>query len=650
MQLLKIVLYRVDGSHRELSFNPGELNIVTGKSRTGKSVLLSIVDYCLGRDKVEMPPGPIRKHVSWFGTLWQFSDGARVFLGRPAMPPGQQETNKMMVVLGSQELDVPEFSELQVNTDSNTARSQVGSRIGLVDAKVAAAASSLKADASISLGAAVLFCLQEQHEVANKSMLFHRQNSQGILTTLRDTLPYFLGALPGDNAAKHAQLREVKRALRALRKEEREAVEDVSQASERLTSLLAEAHEAGLVDVAWVPDVGTAIELLNNVRSDQPGPLVPSSDIQSQDRRRELEEERSALRFELGQLLDDRALLLDFAQGRGGFGHAVGQHIQRLSSLNLLQQKTGSDTESRETCPVCRQELEGEDPLPIQLTQRLSSLNEELESIARTEPKRRAALDDIDLRAKQSRTRLIALDLALREIEGLDAESGARTGTDRREFIRGRVDATLDQYRASDEDKISALQAKIEALEFRVKSLDLELDDDLAEQKLRSVVSKLSDRITEIAVELEVENAKGGVWLDVEKLTVILDTDTGPATLSSLGSGANWLGIHLAVHLALHELFVRENRPVPRLLMLDQPTQVFYESRQYVGEDEVTADEDHDAVAKMFRLMFDVAKKHAPELQIIVSDHANLNEEWFAQSVRYNWRGNDALIPASWME
>jgi len=231
----------------------------------------------------------------------------------------------------------------------------------------------------------------------------------------------------------------------------------------------------------------------------------------------------------------------------------------------------------------------------------------------------------------------------------MDVERGSRSGAERREFIRGRVDATLDQYRATDDSALRNLHAQIGALEARVASLDAELDDDLAEQRLRAVVTKLSARITEIAIELEVENADGGVWLDVEKLTVVLDTDTGPATLASLGSGANWLGIHLAVHLALHELFVRENRPVPRLLMLDQPTQVFYESRRYVGDDEVTADEDHDAVAKMFRLMFDVAAVHAPELQIIVSDHANLGEKWFADSVRYNWRGGDALIPANWL-
>ncbi|MEV0210882.1 hypothetical protein AB0H97_37445 [Streptomyces sp. NPDC050788] len=31
----------------------------------------------------------------------------------------------------------------------------------------------------------------------------------------------------------------------------------------------------------------------------------------------------------------------------------------------------------------------------------------------------------------------------------------------------------------------------------------------------------------------------------------------------------------------------------------------------------------------------------------MVSDHANLDEPWFQESVRHNWRGGRKLIPAS---
>jgi hypothetical protein len=644
MQLLKIALYNLDGRIRNVDFLPGKLNIVTGRSRTGKSAILSIVDYCLGRDKVEMPPGVIRKHVKWFGTLWQLDDGSRIFLGRPALDPGRSETSKMMVTFGGPQMDVPALTHLVVNSDSDSARAQVAARIGLVDAKVVAPEGAIRGDTAINLGSAVIYCFQEQHEVANKALLFHRQDDPAIATRIRDTLPYYLGAVPGDNAAKHASLRNAKRELRAARRDAQATLDDAEQIHLKIASLLVEAHEVGMISIASAPDTRTAVEVLSSLRTRTPEPLSSNADLESQNRRRVFESESATLRSDLGQLLDDRALLLDVAQGEGGFGQAIGKQAQRLSSLNLLPGAAGYVHD--QTCPVCRQPLKGEDPTPRQLNRRLEALRGELDSMARAEPNRRSALDAIDAQAKEYRERLVIVESALRQIEGV--EPGQRSGAERREFVRGRVDATLDQYQATDESSIQTLMERIEGLERRIAALEADLDDDLADQRLRKVVTKLSRRITEIAQLLEVENADDGVWLELSKLTVILDTDTGPATLNSLGSGANWVGIHLAVHLALHELFVAENRPVPRLLMIDQPTQVFYES-QYVGDDELTADEDHDAVSRMFRLMFDVVEKHAPGLQLIVSDHANLNETWFADSVQHNWRNGDGLIPADWI-
>lgn len=50
LQLINITLYNDDGDTRVVDFRPGELNIVTGDSKAGKSALLTIVDYCLGRE------------------------------------------------------------------------------------------------------------------------------------------------------------------------------------------------------------------------------------------------------------------------------------------------------------------------------------------------------------------------------------------------------------------------------------------------------------------------------------------------------------------------------------------------------------------------------------------------------------------------
>ena len=61
-----IVIYGHTGAMRIVPFRSNGLNIITGKSKTGKSAIIDIVDYCLGRGSYNVAEGAIRKKVAWF--------------------------------------------------------------------------------------------------------------------------------------------------------------------------------------------------------------------------------------------------------------------------------------------------------------------------------------------------------------------------------------------------------------------------------------------------------------------------------------------------------------------------------------------------------------------------------------------------------
>jgi hypothetical protein len=90
VQLLGLALYAHGGRRRDVRFLPGRLNIVTGESKTGKSALLAITEFCLGRDTYLVPAGPITDHVAWYGSLWQTYRCA----GRPACVRGEACTSE----------------------------------------------------------------------------------------------------------------------------------------------------------------------------------------------------------------------------------------------------------------------------------------------------------------------------------------------------------------------------------------------------------------------------------------------------------------------------------------------------------------------------------------------------------------------------
>jgi hypothetical protein len=156
--------------------------------------------------------------------------------------------------------------------------------------------------------------------------------------------------------------------------------------------------------------------------------------------------------------------------------------------------------------------------------------------------------------------------------------------------------------------------------------------------------------MTEYSDKLDLEHVGSQLRLDIRNLTVIADTMDGPVPLYSMGSGENWVGYHVLAHLALHKWFRLKGRPVPGFLILDQPSQAHYPpERDANGALEGLRDEDQQAVLKLFQLIAKAAEELAPELQIIVLDHADLKRDWFDRTVIERWRGGKKLIPDSWL-
>ena len=60
------------------------------------------------------------------------------------------------------------------------------------------------------------------------------------------------------------------------------------------------------------------------------------------------------------------------------------------------------------------------------------------------------------------------------------------------------------------------------------------------------------------------------------------------------------------------------------------------------------AEDDRHAVSRMFRFVFEVVKEIAPGFQVIITEHADINEDWYQGAVIERWRGGVKLIPEDW--
>jgi len=114
-QVREIILWSKKGyPPRRVVFNATTVNVISGASKTGKSAVIPIIDYCLASDKCAIPVGTIREACSWFGILIDTLEGQKLLARRE--PGEQQQTGDMFIVEGT-DIEIPvEISERNANT------------------------------------------------------------------------------------------------------------------------------------------------------------------------------------------------------------------------------------------------------------------------------------------------------------------------------------------------------------------------------------------------------------------------------------------------------------------------------------------------------------------------------------------------------
>ncbi|MBC9944759.1 DUF3732 domain-containing protein [Leucobacter sp. cx-328] len=644
MQLLKIRIYSHGGEYRDVDFRPGELNIITGQSSTGKSALLTIVDYCLGRDEATVPRTAMFSAISWYAVMWEFEDRTRVVVGRKSSR--KKSNSRAMIQFGTSDLEMPLYEELVENVDSDALRVQIGARIGLDNVQLEPREYG-SAARSVGLGTAALFCLQEQEEIGTKSTLFHRQAEDGIKISLRDTFPFFLGAVDGDQAQQREALREAKRVLRradaALARAE-------SESAERETvfrDLLREAAAVGLTPSESLVESGdfraAAMSIL--YAADQDAPTDLRTDVRVQDEHRRLEEDAARLRSELHQAIAMRSIVLDQQGGEAEYSGSLQAQVGRLESVGLIPEHDGD----LDACPVCAQPLPDPDASVAQLTSRLNDLRTSLASVQQVRPRRAEAVTAVTARVVELREALAGATRALDTAARAEGQADPTDVSAQQAFVRGRIDAILRNSEASDEDELSRLRATQRDAELRVEQLELELSSDDVREQTLSRLNVIGSYLGEYSRQFEAESADRPVRLDINALTVVVDEEFGPVELTGFGSGANWVGYHIATHLALHRYFVGQHRPVPRFLMLDQPSQAHFQG-DLDASGSGKQDREGERVRAMLKTIADFSLAHAGKMQVIVIDHARYSDDWFRDHVRHDWHDGEKLIPEHWLQ
>lgn len=641
MQLLRISVYGNNGEVRNVELSTGKVNIITGASKKGKSSLIDIVEYCLGSSECNVAEGHIRQTVKWYSVTLKFLD-SEVFIARAAPLQGIKSNSSCHMLIANK-IELPKSEQLEASTNIDSVVNFLTSKIGIPEQITEVPEEQTRSAIQVGFKHSRFYLFQGQDEVAAKRTLFHRQAEPHIPQAIKDTLPYFMGAAEDNRLSELERLRALKRDRTKLQKRIREIESIKGDGLQKGFGLLAEAAEFGLYSGQLIlPDK----ELLKSLHKIALWTSVNNSIDEPQNdpgyeldkKYRQLSEDKRVVRSKL-------AAAKEYAGSASGFENAIEEQSLRLQSIGLYKKLTSSNL-----CPVCESQHENTSGMEEMLLRSIDDLNKKLEGVSRNKPRIGTYVNslkekDSSLAFELKKTRE-ALD-ALRKQE-IEVTTKA-TLDEKRSKIAGRVSLYLESVDWNEDTNI--LHAKLAKLDPQIEELEKALDPSALKERLESQLSCIAEDMTSWARELGLEHSEHPIRLDVNKLTVVAETPFGRTPLYRMGSGENWVGYHLVTYLALAKWFIEQSRPVGNFIFFDQPTQVYFPSDSSVtgNLNEIADDEDREAVKKMFEWIFKIVEQLSPNLQVIITDHADIEEDWFQEAIAdVKWRGDNALIPAHW--
>lgn len=643
-QLVRIVLYPHGGQEpRELKFRTNALNIITGDSGTGKSSVIDIVDYCLASSECRVAEGVIRSSVAWYAVELQLQDG-RVFVSRRGPEAGRMASNDVYVTRNPMEL--PSAASLEPVTNVPGLEALLTELAGIPRTNDPESRLAPSYSATIRHASRLLF--QNQNEISSPSLLFHRESEDFARASIRDTLPFFLGAVTADDLERARQLAERRRELRRVQQQVRELETLADVQGSRASTLVLEGVDLHAIELVQSEPIGRAdaVQILRSVSIDQAADReLDASGVSDRvsARRRELQDRMRSLQQQYESVQEQIAMTRDFFEARSAFDVVASDQLERL---RLAVELTG-DTAELHSCPLCDSTLDVALPSHADVVASVTSLRETVTAFSQDPPQLRALAEDLTVSAAETRRQMVLLS---GELNALDREARRmRLVVDQRDqrlLWFGRVTLFLESV--DEESHLDELRVRVSRLQIEIDELEARLGAATVRDRMSSIVSRVSQRMTQSVAPLDLEWSAFPIRFDARELTVVVDGPEGPIPLQRIGSGEAWVSYHMVAHLALHHQYASAQRPVPHMLFLDQPSQVYFPRDSDAVTVAVERVGDMAAAERLLRLAFDATQSDSG-FQVVMTEHAEIDEEWFRSSIVEEWRDGRALIPADWL-
>lgn len=636
MQIKEIVLYGPEGkSKRSIKFHLDSINIISGPSKTGKTALINIIEYCLGKMESEIPKSSYFDLVSWYGLLLSFNKDY-LFIARRA-PSNIKTINNFFIDSGIKE--TPNYMPRKGNAMRATLLKILNEKLGIVEMLPYG---SDDRSFSINIRHALFYSFQDERDIMSKKYLFHDQNNYFVEQDMKKTLPYFLNVMENDDYNIRKKIERLNNRLSDINNIIGEIEAKRQNRAQDIQFFVSQLKYFDLIPNTFEVDDKNnreITEILNEIVSNwKPTnfqmnvPNIKLEDIQKRLR---------TLRAQLEDKVFEKDTLSTFLNENDSYRQKLDEQKDRLETINLFDDVVHLPHNNK--CPFCHNQLKENNVLLEKLEEYLHIVKANIKTVNEEKSVVEEKYDLLVNEIGELYTEISKEETILKELTSNKENQIIYDNNIKISLLLGNIQYWL-KHLPIDVD-LNTYESEKSYLTDKISKLTDQISMDEYESRLDSAISKINILLNHYAQILDLEHSEDFLRFDINKMTIVSEKQNSSTALYEMGSSENFLGYHLITIFSFHEYFVKNNSPTPRFLFLDQPSQPYFPKEK---ESETIEDNDLKSLKSIYEFIFKMKK--LDHFQIIVTDHADLEMKMFQDSVVCKWTEVDKLIPAEWIE
>lgn len=639
--ILEIGIIDKIGNKHPVKFKQG-LNIVTGKSSTGKSALIEIFDYCFGSRENTIPKGVITTSAAIYYVALVVNGQDMVIARDPNL--SSKAFFRRVEVFNSDDIERDYFESKHFRPLDEFKKHLRSFFLDIddVDESLEARANrrhNRKAPTP-SIRSFTSFMLQHQNLVANKHALFYRFDEKEKRDQTIDHTKIFLGLVDQKYFLLSQERERIIGEINHLKRQQDTNKRASETYKQRVEPVLSQLY--AMMGFKENPlDLSVILRNPQDARDQLDEIIVPekinyNSDAITQ-RYSQLKQYRTLKTAELRKLQREAASITKHIEEEIRF-------VENAYKLDSPKHAHISTT----VCPFCHTEKEGLRESAEKLRQAIIKVSGNLAQTRPMKAKFESSLVALKRNIEFFNKEIDSLNQQISEIEKTEETLIKQKSLYESILIqKAKLFMLLDTLNLANDVE---LEREIKVLDKQLNNIISNLKQYDIQKGLEKASLKVNQYMADVGKHFEFESSYKPINLHFSFETFDLfhlTPEMEKIYLRSMGSGANWLYCHVTLFLALHKYFAElgDKCAIPSILFLDQPTQVYFPNFKRDNADtfeeqkaqeaeqrkdlkgERVVDEDIKAVENLFsRLSIycnEIEKESNFCPQIIVTDHAD---------------------------